>query len=147
MHAPTARPRRSGQDRGANIVEMALLLPLLMLFLIGVADLGRAFFAYVALTNATREGARFASRYPFTASEDDVQKVIARVQDEPAVPGAAWTAITATVDGLGDAKGEPVTVTATLEFDTLIGSMIGLDPLTLRSQVTMRIFGIDGMSD
>lgn len=46
-----------------SLVEFALLVPLLMLILLGAIDLGRAFSAYVAITNAAREGARYGSAH------------------------------------------------------------------------------------
>lgn len=55
--------RRSGRrwrDRGAAAVEMAIILPLLLLFVGGIVDFGRFFFYEVTLTNAVREGARVA---------------------------------------------------------------------------------------
>lgn len=57
---------RSGRAprQGQSLVELALLLPLLALFLTGTIDLGRAFFSYQRLTNAVKEGALFGSRYP-----------------------------------------------------------------------------------
>lgn len=45
-------------ERGAAAVEMALLLPLLILLLLGIMEFGRAFNAQVTLTNAAREGVR-----------------------------------------------------------------------------------------
>ena len=39
-------------------MEFALLLPFLILVIFGVLDLGRAFFAQIAITNAARVGAR-----------------------------------------------------------------------------------------
>ena len=60
---------RDGSRPGQSLVEMALVLPLLMILLVGVVDVGRAMFAKIAITNASREGARYASRYP-TYSKD-----------------------------------------------------------------------------
>jgi Flp pilus assembly protein TadG len=45
-----ARLRRS--DEGSNLVEFALMLPLLVLFLVGIAYLATAFSYYQALTQA-----------------------------------------------------------------------------------------------
>lgn len=45
-------------DRGAVAVEMALLLPVLVLLLLGIMEFGRAYNAQVTLTNAAREGVR-----------------------------------------------------------------------------------------
>jgi hypothetical protein len=138
------RERRTA-ERGANLVELALILPLLLLLVVGIVDIGHAFYAYISLTNAAREGARFASRYPFEDSVDDISTVVARVQGEPVVP-LAQGEIAASVDGLGGSKGDAITVTATLTFPTLVGQAFGFGPLSLRSSATMRIFGIDNMT-
>lgn len=46
------------QDRGAAMIELALILPLLVMLLIGIVDFGRAYSAQVSITAAAREGAR-----------------------------------------------------------------------------------------
>jgi Flp pilus assembly protein TadG len=50
--------RRRG--RGQALVEFALVIPVFLLLLMAVFDLGRAVFAYNSITNAAREGARLA---------------------------------------------------------------------------------------
>src|SRR5687768_13841793 len=45
-------------ERGAVAVELALLLPVLLLILIGTVEFGRAYNAQITLTQAAREGAR-----------------------------------------------------------------------------------------
>ncbi len=52
-----ARGRRS--DRGAVAVEMALVMPVLLLVVAAIIDFGRAFMAQQTLTAAAREGARY----------------------------------------------------------------------------------------
>lgn len=52
--------RRKHSDRGAAAVEMAIILPLLLLVIGGLVDFGRAYFTKVVITNAAREGARAA---------------------------------------------------------------------------------------
>jgi Flp pilus assembly protein TadG len=48
-------------DRGAAVVEFALILTLLISLLAGIFEFGRAFWYYDALTKATRDGARLMS--------------------------------------------------------------------------------------
>jgi len=51
-------------DQGQSLVEFALVLPVLLIVLLGVLDLGRLYFAYVTVTNASREGARLGMIKP-----------------------------------------------------------------------------------
>jgi Flp pilus assembly protein TadG len=51
----------SHRQQGQSLVEFALILPLFVLIVIGVFDLGRAFFASITITNAAREGARYGT--------------------------------------------------------------------------------------
>jgi hypothetical protein len=54
--------RRGGRaDRGQSTVEFGLSAVLLLFLLLGLIDLGRAFYFAVALQSASREGARQAS--------------------------------------------------------------------------------------
>ena len=57
MRVPSAaRPPR----RGATIVEAALVLPIVLLFLFGVIEYGRYLLVLQVSTNAARDGARWA---------------------------------------------------------------------------------------
>jgi len=60
---PTA-PRGSRADRGSQVVEFALSVPLLVLFVIGIYDFSAALTLKHKLTNAAREGARVAAADP-----------------------------------------------------------------------------------
>lgn len=53
--------RRAWKDtRGAEILEMAFVLPILMMLLVGIFWMGRAYNVYETITRAAREGARYA---------------------------------------------------------------------------------------
>src|SRR5207247_8909069 len=45
---------------GVQAFEFALLLPILLLVLFGMVDLGRGYFSWLIITNGAREGARTA---------------------------------------------------------------------------------------
>ena len=51
---------RGRSEDGAQLVEFALVLPLLLLVLLGIAEFGFVFQRYEVVTNAAREGARLA---------------------------------------------------------------------------------------
>ncbi|HEV3468461.1 MAG TPA: TadE/TadG family type IV pilus assembly protein [Pyrinomonadaceae bacterium] len=48
-------------ERGTQLVELAVVLPLLLVMFGAVAEFGRFFFYYQTLTKATRAGARYLS--------------------------------------------------------------------------------------
>jgi TadE-like protein len=47
-------------ERGATLVEMAILLPLLLILLLGIIDFGMLFNQWLSVRNGTREGLRQA---------------------------------------------------------------------------------------
>lgn len=61
------RLRRS--ERGAEFVEFALALPLLLLVVLGIMDFGLMFQQYLVITNAAREAARVAVLPTYTAAD------------------------------------------------------------------------------
>ena len=46
------------------LVEVAIVLPMLLLLVLGALDFGRMFFTKIVLTNAAREGANFLAYNP-----------------------------------------------------------------------------------
>jgi Flp pilus assembly protein TadG len=66
--------RRVRSERGAELIEFALTLPLLLLLVLGIIEFGFLFQEYEVVTNATREGARIAALMPSAGySTDDVK--------------------------------------------------------------------------
>jgi PKD repeat protein len=64
MHRlPSVFRRGRRRSRGQSLVEFAIILPLFMLFVAAVLDLGRVFYANITLTSVAREGA-FAAAGP-----------------------------------------------------------------------------------
>lgn len=51
-------------EKGATTVELALVLPVLLLLLIGVLDVAIALNSYVSVTNLSREAAQYAVVHP-----------------------------------------------------------------------------------
>jgi Flp pilus assembly protein TadG len=49
------------KNAGQSLVEFAITLPLLLLLVVGVFDLGRVIYYYSAVLNAAREGARYGA--------------------------------------------------------------------------------------
>jgi Flp pilus assembly protein TadG len=127
-----AGTRRQPRERGQSLVETAIVFPVLLLLLAAVVDFGRAFDAYIVLTNAAREGARWGSVNPELAV--DVVKQI--VIDDVLGSGTNitdWTGFgsgNVTVFGQLE-KWDFVRVTVTYDFDFWFGGLIGVPQVTL----------------
>jgi Flp pilus assembly protein TadG len=126
--------QRQCRERGQNLAELALVLPLLIILFLGIADLGRAFHAFIVVENAAREAARYAASYP-----DDLDGARARARAEAAnLPG---------IQLVGDPQvqklsgGGDTFIRARVEhqFTLITGSLLGLGPITLTGTADMRV--------
>ena len=59
-HMFRQRGLNTGERRGAAVVEMAVVLPVFMLVVMGIVEFGRGMMSTQLITNAAREGAREA---------------------------------------------------------------------------------------
>lgn len=55
-----------GHAQGQSAVEVAIMLPILLILMFGIAASGFMFFGYIQVSNAAREGARAGSLYRIT---------------------------------------------------------------------------------
>jgi Flp pilus assembly protein TadG len=95
------RPRRTRSRGGQALVEFALVIPVFLLILVALFDLGRAVFAYNTLTNAAREGARIAivNQYkPSIVARAKQQTAIVELNDPSVVVGFYQVASDGTPD-------------------------------------------------
>jgi Flp pilus assembly protein TadG len=121
---------RRDTERGAAIVEMALILPLLIMLVFGIVEFGRAYNTKVTLTHSAREAVR----------------VLAITQD-PAKAQAAAVASATTLDAAqlsftstACVPGQPTQVTVSYPFSYDI-PLINSDTVTLSGQGVMRCGG------
>jgi uncharacterized protein (UPF0333 family) len=76
----TRRTKKVNQHNpGQSMVEFALILPLMVLVIVGIFELGRAFFAFIAISNAAREGVRM---YTFTPDDTTIADINITVRTE-----------------------------------------------------------------
>ena len=61
------------RDKGQTLVEFALLLPLLLLLLVGIAEFTIAVLSYNTLADAARQGARYGIVHP--SANADIENV------------------------------------------------------------------------
>ena len=60
---------RWSSGKGQSAVELAIVLPVLLLLLVVIADFARVFFVSIAVNNAARAGAQYGSQKPQTAAD------------------------------------------------------------------------------
>ncbi|HEX6966778.1 MAG TPA: TadE/TadG family type IV pilus assembly protein [Gemmatimonadaceae bacterium] len=137
------RMRFAHSERGAAMVEFAIVLPLLLLLVFGIIDFGRALYTLNNLTSAVREGGRYAAANvddpTTTAAIDAVKaKVTADViafggnpQDPTVtvVPDAPYPATQSITVSIVDYPFTPLTPLA---------SMIGLGSITMSPSAVFR---------
>jgi Flp pilus assembly protein TadG len=107
-----ARRRAWNSEAGQELIEFALVFPMLLLVVLGIIDFGLLFRNYEVLTNAAREGARVAVLPGY--SDTDVQNRVAQYVTAGGLTGTATTNVGATQNvnvGGSCIAVRPVTVT------------------------------------
>jgi len=147
----TRRYRRHHRTRGQSLVEFALILPIMMVFLAAVLDLGRVFYATISLNNAAREGAFQAAESPASFAQGQAcntatNLVTCRVQLEAknsAVSiAAADITMTCSASGCPEQAGSQVTVAVTGQFrllTPLLSIVFGGQTIPMRAAATAQI--------
>lgn len=117
------------KQHGAAVIEFALLLVLLLMFVAGVIEFGRAFWYYDALTKATRDGARYLSNSRVsalvaldTATQDQAKQMVVNAATQAQVPSFTSADVTVSCQPNCDA---PVYVTVSINaYPITIGGWI-----------------------
>ena len=159
------RPR--GRERGQALMEFAIVLPVFMLMLLGITDVGRAIWATTSLNAAAREGARYAIVHGGTMSDPcpvgpagpdsntapDVtclfpspsKQYIYDAVRAAAMAGGSNVTVTAcygagctgNTDTADNRRGTPITVTVTSQINLVAPSFVGITSFTVSGTSTM----------
>jgi Flp pilus assembly protein TadG len=85
MTNTTHRVRQAAAEEGGqSFVEVALCLPILLLIVIGIVDIGRVYGYAISTTSAAREAALFAARTPTALNEEICQRALDELGAGPA---------------------------------------------------------------
>lgn len=121
--------------KGQTLVEMALILPILILILMGMVEFGRILNSYLIITNASREGARYASVH---STDSQIQVAINNLtstlnQDK--------LILTISPQLSSRSSGSSATVRIDYDIDILTPLMSNIvpDPFRVTAQTTMRV--------
>jgi Flp pilus assembly protein TadG len=138
------------REDGQALAEFALILPILFLLIAGIIEFGRGWNIKQAVTDASREGARYAVVQDNTVScpDDVLLKVKQRLLLANIDTSASNTTVTLTPSANcrgqpGYAAGVDMTVNVTTQYKMgWIGALLswatGSSTITIGSQTTMR---------
>ena len=132
-------------DRGSELIELALVLPILLFIIAGIVDFGFLFQRYEVVTNAAREGARIA----VLPGYDTDANVTARVQQYLTSSGLSNTPVVTRTPSSQTLPGGLIVQTVQVQVDypsgfSFIGPIAGMvggsgwNTITLRAISTMR---------
>jgi Flp pilus assembly protein TadG len=140
--------RRGRGSRGAELIELALVLPILLLMFAAIVDFALMFQRYLVVNNAAREGARIAVLPNYTQA-DVISRVTQYVRngigDQTVTPTVTLAAVSVPLPAPSPAiPAAQVTVSMTHSY-LLLGPVSGLmgggswSSITLFARATMRI--------
>ena len=143
--APHVFRKRLRSESGAELIEVALTLPLLMLVLLGIIEFGFVFQQYEVITNAAREGARVAVLPSY--STDDAKTRINNYLDASGLKSASATVNVAAQSAVAIGTNCMVPMQATVSYPhpvPFIGGIIKyfggtMGAMTLHATSTMRV--------
>lgn len=135
---------RRNQDRGASLVEFAMLAPLLILLVLGIVELGYKFSQFNELRHGVREGARYAAvSQPDITGDSAVTQadVIQAVCDAIDLPGTSLSITLAHESGGSGNRLDYANVTVQASVSPLTGAPIisSFVPTSLSNSALFRL--------
>ena len=123
------------EQHGQALVEMALVIPLFILLLFGVIEMGRIGHAYITVSSAARAGARLA-----TIGGTDLEIREAVLNAAPTLNSSALT-VEITPNQLNRQSGQGVTVQVMYPVQLIIPIISNVipNPVVVNSTLNMRL--------
>jgi len=131
------RRRKSDSRRGAALVEFAVVMPVFLVFIVGMIEIGRAIMVQQLITNASREGARVAG-YDSTSLTSTVTSAVNASLSNAKITSATTTVSPDPPSGASD--GQQVSVTVSIPYSQVswVPSPFFLKGRTLQATSVMR---------
>jgi len=124
--------RITGQcGKGFSLVEMVVVVPLLLLVMAGVVDLGRAYFVSIKVIDAARAGARYGVTNPVGA--EMCASAMAEAENLPLSVTLSCSA------NPGTGSGTPAKVTVLCNFPMIMGDVLGVSSIPISHTAAFRV--------
>ena len=123
------------RERGQALVEMALVIPVLLLLFVGICEFGRILGAYMVINNLSREGARYGV---VGHNDGEIENLLFT---EKAWLDEDRMIIYITPEFAERHKGEPldIQIDYSLDLMTPVFSHILPDPVPIKASCDMRV--------
>jgi Flp pilus assembly protein TadG len=128
-------------QRGASVVEFAIILPLIVWLIFGIMEIGFVLYDKTMITQASREGARagVVFRVPAVADEEIIEVVNDYLGTSLITFGEPQTA-TVTVMRNGSSAGDRLKVTVSYTYTALVFSLASMGKkFNMVAETTMRM--------
>ena len=138
-------------EGGQSLVEFAFALPVLLILLLGVLDVGRMYFTFLAIQNAAGEGALYAAINPKCVQISDgpecgdPNNALYRATHESPAGLVDWNRVTIEAEPADRTtlrEGDPITIILHYEYDILTPLLSPLLPdgkLRLRARAVQNV--------
>ena len=136
------------RERGSAMVETAIAIPILLVLMVGIFEVGRAYETWQVLTNAAREGARMSVTPG--SSQSNTTALVRQYMANGQLTKSATAVVVVNQGASIDVNGTPVSasaVTVDYPFEFIMlqpvvrlvapGATVG-GPLTMRTTAIMR---------
>ncbi|HEU4594461.1 MAG TPA: TadE/TadG family type IV pilus assembly protein [Pyrinomonadaceae bacterium] len=148
---PSGLRRFARCERGTQLVELAIVLPVMLVLFGATAEFGRFFYTYTTLSKATRSATRYLTVEPLGGSDEQAANLVVYGNTagtgDPLVAGLTTDHVDITRNGGSSSMPEFITVsiegfTYQPLFD--LGALVGSESISLNIDVspstTMRSF-------
>src|SRR5690349_17078021 len=107
------------RDRGATAVEVALLMPIVLILVMGIVDFGRLLNAKITLTQAAREGVRVVALNKSNPTGKAINAATG-------LDGVSASVIVSCPAGSAGTKSDELQTSYTFSFVTPVGDLVGM---------------------
>jgi Flp pilus assembly protein TadG len=129
--------RKNDSRRGAALVEFAVVMPVFLVFIVGMIEIGRAIMVQQLITNASREGARIAG-YDSTTQTSTITSAVNTSLSNVKITNATTTVSPDPPSGASDGQQVSVTVSIPYAQVSWVPSPFFLKNRTLQATSVMR---------
>jgi Flp pilus assembly protein TadG len=120
-------------EAGQGLIEMAIILPMLLVLVVGVVEIANGLNAYITVVNSARDGARIAAKG--NADDTAIQSLVTTEMDDLSNPSADVDVEYVVIDGV-----DAVKVTACHDHELILGvTLVMPDSYRMCSSTAMRL--------